>query len=73
MSTTKRDFYEVLGIAKTVSDEELKKAYRVLAMKYHPDRNSGDEEAAVRFKEAAEAYAVLSDPQGPVFAVGSMR
>jgi molecular chaperone DnaJ len=63
MSTTKRDFYEVLGVDKAVSEEELKKAYRGLALKYHPDRNSGDEEAAVRFKEAAEAYAVLSDPQ----------
>ncbi len=61
--TTKRDLYEVLGVAKTVSEEELKKAYRVLAMKYHPDRNSGDEEAAIYFKEAAEAYSVLSDPQ----------
>src|SRR5687767_10476526 len=63
MSTTKRDYYEVLGVAKTVTDEELKKAYRVLAMKFHPDRNSGDDEAAVLFKEAAEAYSVLSDPQ----------
>jgi len=63
MSTTKRDLYEILGVEKTVTEEELKKAYRVLAMKYHPDRNSGDEEAAHRFKEAAEAYAVLSDAQ----------
>lgn len=61
MMTEKRDYYEVLGVAKTVGDEELKKAYRTLAMKFHPDRNVGDEEAAVRFKEAAEAYAVLSD------------
>src|SRR6185369_7910957 len=61
--TTKRDFYEVLGVAKQAADDEIKSAYRKLAMKYHPDRNSGDEEAAVRFKEAAEAYAVLSDPQ----------
>src|SRR6267378_5223313 len=63
MSTTKRDLYEILGVEKTVTEEELKKAYRVLAMKYHPDRNSGDDEAAHRFKEAAEAYAVLSDSQ----------
>jgi molecular chaperone DnaJ len=63
MSTTKRCFYEVLGVEKTVTEEELKKSYRVLAMKYHPDRNNGDEEAAARFKEAAEAYAVLTDPQ----------
>lgn len=59
--TTKRDFYEVLGVSRTATDEEIKKAYRVLAMKYHPDRNVGDDEAAVKFKEASEAYAVLSD------------
>src|SRR5437870_3509500 len=63
MSTTKRDYYEVLGVERAVTEEDLKKAYRVLAMKYHPDRTSGDEDAAQRFKEAAEAYAVLSDPQ----------
>jgi molecular chaperone DnaJ len=61
--TTKRDFYEVLGVAKSAGDEEIKTSYRKLAMKFHPDRNHGDEEAAVYFKEAAEAYAVLSDPQ----------
>jgi len=61
--TTKRDFYEVLGVAKQAGDDEIKTSYRKLAMKYHPDRNHGDEEAAVYFKEAAEAYAVLSDPQ----------
>ena len=61
--TGKRDLYEILGVAKSSSDEELKKAYRALAMKYHPDRNVGDEEAAARFKEAAEAYAVLGDPE----------
>ena len=59
---SKRDYYEVLGVARDVGAEELKRAYRVLAMKYHPDRNTGDEEAARRFKEAAEAYGVLSDP-----------
>ncbi len=63
MSTTKRCFYEVLGVEKTVTEEELKKAYRALALKYHPDRNNGDDDAALRFKEAAEAYAVLSDSQ----------
>lgn len=61
--STKRDFYEVLGCKKEASEDELKKAYRAMALKYHPDRNSGDEQAAVYFKEAAEAYAVLSDPQ----------
>ena len=60
---SKRDYYEVLGVAKEASDEEIKKAYRVLAMKYHPDRNHGDEEAAVQFKEVTEAVEVLRDPQ----------
>src|SRR5262249_10593655 len=59
---SKRDYYEVLGVAKGAGAEEIKKAYRSLAMKYHPDRNTGDEQAAARFKEVAEAYAVLSDP-----------
>jgi molecular chaperone DnaJ len=57
----KRDYYEVLGVAKTASAQEIKSAYRKLAQKYHPDRNPGDTEAEEHFKEAAEAYAVLSD------------
>ncbi|MBQ3061401.1 MAG: molecular chaperone DnaJ [Lachnospiraceae bacterium] len=57
----KRDYYEVLGVSKTASDDELKKAYRKLAKQYHPDSNPGDKEAEAKFKEASEAYAVLSD------------
>lgn len=59
----KRDYYEVLGVDKNADDAALKKAYRQLAKKYHPDTNPGDKEAEARFKEASEAYAVLSDPQ----------
>ena len=59
----KRDYYEVLGVPKNADDAALKKAYRVLAKKYHPDTNPGDKEAEAKFKEASEAYAILSDPQ----------
>ncbi len=59
----KRDYYEVLGVGKTASEDEIKKAYRKIAIKYHPDRNPGDKEAEEKFKEAAEAYNVLHDPQ----------
>ena len=59
----KRDYYEVLGVGKDADDDALKKAYRKLAKKYHPDMNPGDAAAAEKFKEASEAYAVLSDPQ----------
>ena len=61
----KRDFYEILGVPKNASDEEIKKSYRKLAMKFHPDRNQGEESKAaeVKFKEAKEAYEMLSDPQ----------
>ena len=60
---SKRDYYDVLGVSKSASDSELKKAFKKLAMKYHPDRNPDDDSAAEKFKEAAEAYDVLSDPQ----------
>jgi molecular chaperone DnaJ len=60
---SKRDYYEVLSVTRTASDNELKSAYRKLAMQYHPDRNPGDKIAEERFKEAAEAYAVLCDPE----------
>ena len=59
----KRDYYEVLGVSKNASEDEIKKAYRKIAIKYHPDRNPDDKEAEEKFKEAAEAYSVLSDQQ----------
>lgn len=58
---SKRDYYEVLGVGKSATADEIKKAYRKLALQYHPDRNPGDKEAEAKFKEAAEAYSVLSD------------
>lgn len=59
----KRDYYEILGLARSCSAEDIKRAYRQMALKYHPDRNPGSKEAEERFKEAAEAYSVLADPE----------
>jgi len=59
--SSKRDFYEILGVSKSASADEIKKAYRKVAMQYHPDRNPNDKSAEDKFKEAAEAYEVLSD------------
>jgi len=60
---SKRDYYDILGISKKASDDEIKARYRKLALKYHPDRNPGEKTAEEKFKEAAEAYEVLRDPQ----------
>ena len=66
MAESKRDYYEVLGVSKDADEATLKKAYRQVAKKYHPDMNPGDAEAEKKFKEASEAYAVLSDPENAV-------
>ncbi|HOM87939.1 MAG TPA: DnaJ domain-containing protein, partial [Spirochaetota bacterium] len=63
MATTKRDYYEVLGVPKNATEDEIKQAYRKLALKFHPDRNKGSKEAEEKFKEATEAYEVLRDPK----------
>src|SRR5579864_1745629 len=63
MPVTKRDYYEVLGVSREADDQQLKSAYRKLAREHHPDVNPGRHDAEEKFKEAAEAYSVLSDPQ----------
>ena len=59
----RKDYYKILGLAKTATDSEIKKAYRKLALQLHPDKNPDDEKAEARFKEVGEAYTILSDPQ----------
>src|SRR6202035_5593606 len=63
MSVTKRDYYEILGVTRDCDDQILKGAYRKLALQHHPDRNPGDHQSEEKFKEGAEAYSILSDPQ----------
>src|SRR5262252_9322652 len=63
MSVTRRDYYEILGISREADDQAIKSAYRRLALTHHPDRNPGSKDAEEKFKEAAEAYSVLSDSQ----------
>ena len=68
-----KDYYKVLGVAKTAADAEIKKTYKKLAFKFHPDKNKGDKKAEDRFKEISEAYAVLSDKQKPPSMTSSVQ
>ena len=69
----KRDYYDVLGVGKTADEKEIKKAYRRVAMKYHPDRNPDDPDADEKFKEASEAYEILSDSEKRAFVLGLVK
>ncbi len=71
--TGKRDYYDVLGVDKSANENTIKKAYRKMAMKYHPDRNPGDKEAEANFKEVGEAYAVLSNAEKTAIAMITLR
>ena len=70
--STSADYYEILGVARDANGDEVKRAYRRLAIKWHPDQNPGNDEAEVRFKECAEAYEVLSDPEKRAACTASM-
>jgi molecular chaperone DnaJ len=70
--STKRDYYEILSVTRTASDQEIKSSYRKLAMQFHPDRNPGNHEAEEKFKEAAEAYSILSDSQSAINTIVSV-
>lgn len=67
----KRDYYEILGVNRNATPDELKKAYRKVAMQFHPDRNPGDKESEEKFKEAAEAYDVLTDKEKKIVTIDS--